>query len=85
MPHQYVIIFDVLYKRYFEGTLLIFLLLGEPKIVIEQVYDTQSGGHFNGIIMHHKLIILEYYFLYMIHDYILHIKKCVILQKHVNL
>lgn len=74
---RYVIGIYVPYKIYFKGLLLICLLPVEAKIAIKQVHDGQNGGHFNGKTMHYKLLRLRYYWPSMLHNCIIHIRKCV--------
>ena len=56
-----MLIYDILHKISFYETFLICLLEDEYEKEIEQVYEIQSGGHFNGKDIFHKLLRLGYY------------------------
>lgn len=82
---RYVIIGDVLYKISFEGTWLRCLSEEEIRKLMVQVHADQSGCHFNGKVIFHKLLRLGYYWTSMEMNCAIHINNYEKYQKHASI
>ena len=82
---NYIIIGDLLYRRSFDGALLICLMRQKVDMDLHQAHDDECEGHISGKFIYQKLFRLGYYWPTMLEDYELHIKKCEQCQKNVIL
>lgn len=82
---KYVIISDILYRRYFDGALLRCLTFDEIATALEQAHDGLCVGHFHAKALYTKILRIGYYWPTMEEDCQTHVKVYVPCQKHANL
>ena len=74
---RYAILEDVVYKRSYDGILLLCLELVDQSIAIYTYNDGICGGHFNGTIISNCILQMGCYWLTMEKDYQYYVKKYV--------
>jgi len=85
LDSKYVILGDLLYRRSFDGSLLICLMRHEVDMALHQAHDGEYGRNFSTKFFYQNFLRLDYYWPTMLEDCELHIKKCEQYQKNASL
>ena len=85
MALQYILCWEQLYRRSYDGIHLRCLKKEEPEKVTEEIHQGICGPHMNGRMLSKKILRIGYYWNIMEADYVDFVKSCHDFQTQVNL